>query len=131
MRRGAAVAAIVAILTVLSACASPRNALNTPDSACFRGVPAAGAAVGPKGRVIGVRAVRRETLVRRLPEAARIPDRVVCAVAYRGDFVPGDVRDADPAGPGPYALVALDVRTQRVLATFVVDRLPVGFKDRF
>jgi len=94
-------------------------------------VPVAGAAVGPKGRVIGVRAVRRETLVDRLPSAARIPNRVVCAVAYRGPFVPGDVRDADPAGPGPYALVALDTHGSRVLATFVVDRLPVGFKDRF
>lgn len=128
MRRLAAVA-LFALL--LGACAGPRNGLNTPDSACFRAVPVAGAAVGPKGKVIGVRAVRRDSLARHVAQAARIPNREVCAVAYRGDFVPGDIRDADPAGPGPYALVALDVRSPRVLATFVVDQLPVKFKDRF
>ena len=128
MRR---LAAVALLLAVLAGCAGPRNGLNTSDSACFRGVPMAGAAVGRKGKVVGVRAIRRDSLARRLPQAARIPNRVVCAVAYRGDFLPGDVRDADPAGPGPYALVALDSRGSRVLATFVVDQLPVGFKDRF
>lgn len=127
MRRGLAA---VALLAVLAACSGPRNGLNTSDSACFRGLPLASATAGPKGKVVGVRVVRRGELARKLPQAARIHAEAVCAVAYRGAFVPGDVRDADPAGPGTYAVVALDTQGTRVLASFVVDELPVRFRDR-
>ena len=129
MRRSAALLLLVA-LVLLAACSGPRNGLNTTASACFRGLPAASAAVGPKGKLIGVRVTRRSELAGKLPQAGRIPDRVVCTVAFRGAFGPGDVAGADPAGPGPYAIVALDTRGSHVLATFVVDELPVRFRDR-
>ncbi len=129
-RAAAALVAVVGVLAVLAACAAPRNALNTPASTCFRGLAPAGAAVGPKGKVIGVRLVRRRELADRLPQAGRIPSESVCAVAYSGDFVPGDVAGADPPGPGRYAVVALDPGATRVLATFVVDTLPVRFRHR-
>jgi hypothetical protein len=132
-RRGVvrrSLAASVAVLAVLTACAGPRNALNTPASACFRGLPVAGTAVGPKAKLIGVRSVGRSELARKLPSATRIETESVCAVAYRGDFVAGDVAGADPAGPGTYAIVALDPKGSRVLATFVVDQLPVRFRHR-
>jgi hypothetical protein len=132
-RRGVMIRSLVAsvaVLALLTACAGPRNALNTPASACFRGLPLASTAVGPKAKLIGVRSVRRSELARKLPSATRIPTESVCAVAYRGDFVPGDVAGADPAGPGGFAIVALDPHGARVLATFVVDELPVRFRHR-
>jgi hypothetical protein len=122
--------AAASLLIVLAGCGGPRNALNTSASACFRGLPTATAAVGPKGRVVGVRTVARRVLARDLPQADRIPADVVCAVAYRGDFVPGDVANADPPGPGRFAVVALDTRGSHVLATFVVDTLPIPFHHR-
>jgi hypothetical protein len=122
--------ATAALLTVLAACAGPRNALNTSASGCFRGLPVAATVAGPKATVIGLRIVHRTELARKVSQAARIPAEVLCAVAYRGDFVPGDVRNADPAGPGRYAVVLLDSRGSHVLAAFVVDELPVRFRDR-
>lgn len=129
-RAGTALVAVVGVLAVLAACAAPRNTLNTPASTCFRGLPAASAAVGPKAKLLGVRIVRRDELAERLPQAGRIPSESVCAVAYSGDFVPGDVAGADPPGPGRYAVVALDLKATRVLATSVVDTLPVRFRHR-
>jgi hypothetical protein len=118
-----------ALLVTACSCAGPRNALNTPASTCFRGLPAAEAAVGGgKARLVGVRRIERGTLVAKVPQAARLQARAVCLVAYRGPFVPGDVPGADPPGPGTYALVALDDRSFLPLATFVLDGLPVRFQ---
>ncbi|HEX3623684.1 MAG TPA: hypothetical protein VHT97_15320 [Acidimicrobiales bacterium] len=119
-----------ALLAVLAGCAGPRNALNTSASPCFRGLPLASAAVGPKAKVLGVRIVRRSELVRNLPQAGRVDAESMCAIAYSGTFVRGDVPAADPPGPGRYAIVALDTKGSRVLATFVVDALPVRFRHR-
>jgi hypothetical protein len=120
------VLAVVAAL-LLGACASPRNSLNTAASACFRGLPAAGAAVDHQAKLIGVRRVRRTELVGKVPEAARIAPAVLCLVAYRGPFHAGDVPGADPPGPGEYAMVALDPQGAHVLGTFVVAHLPLRF----
>ena len=132
MRRAPAVgvALLLLLLLLLASCAGPRNTLNTPASTCFRGLPAAGAAVRHKGRVIGVRIVHKAALAHRLPQAERIVPGSVCAIGFRGEFARGDVAGADPAGPGHYAIVALDTRGSRVLATFVVDALPVRFRHR-
>lgn len=130
MRRAAATLVLVLLLVLLAACSGPRNGLNTTASACFRGLPAASSEVGPKGKLIGVRVARRSELAAKLPQAGRIRERAVCVVAFRGTFVPGDVAGADPAGPGSFAVVALDTRGSHVLATFVVDQLPLQFRDR-
>lgn len=118
--------ATVAALVFVS-CASPRNSLNTSASACFRGLPAAAAAVDHDAKLVGVRSVRRSELLRKVAEAERVPSDSLCLVAYRGPFAAGDVPGADPAGPGAYAVVALDARSAAVLATFVLDELPVRF----
>ena len=120
--------ALLAAALLLTACAGPRNGLNTPASTCFRGLPAAETAVGDKGKLVGVRRIERGPLVAKVPQAARLQARSVCLVAYRGPFGPGDVSGADPPGPGTYALVALDDRTFLPLATFVLDGLPVRFQ---
>lgn len=124
-----AVFALVAL--VLAGCAGGRNVLNTSASTCFRGLPAASAAVGPKAKLVGVRSVRRAELVARIPAASRIAGAgSVCAIAYRANFTATDVPGADPRGPGAYALVALDSHGSTVLATFVLDDLPLRFNHR-
>lgn len=130
MRRANVVVAAAVVALVLTSCAGPRNALNTAASTCFRSLPVAGAAVGRKAKLVGVRSVRGAELARKLPQASRIGPGVVCAVAYRADFVPGDVAGADPAGPGRYAVVVLDTHGSRVLASFVLDELPIRFHHR-
>ena len=126
MRRALAVLAAA----VLTGCASPRNSLNTPASTCFRGLPAAAAAVDHQAKLIGVRRARRTELVGKVPQASRIEPESLCVIAYRGPFAAGDVPGADPPGPGEYAMVALDPHGSHILGTFVVDRLPLHFRHR-
>ncbi len=121
---------LVAAALLFTACAGPRNSLNTPASTCFRGLPAAAAAVGGKAELVGVRRVPTHDLVDKVLQAGRVPPGEVCLVAYRGPFAGGEVAGADPAGPGTYAVVALDDRGSRVLATFVLDQLPVRFRHK-
>jgi hypothetical protein len=122
--------AALALAILLTACAGPRNALNTSDSSCFRGLPAAAAAVGHKGQLVGVRRAHTRELVGKVPQAARVQPGSVCLIAYRDTFAAGDVPGADPPGPGTYAVVVLDDRGSRALATFVLDQLPVRFRHR-
>ena len=127
MRR---VVAVVASLCSLMSCASPRNGLNTSSGSCFRALPAAEATVRHKGALEGVRRVTLGELAVKLPEVARVHHRVVCAVAFRASYRPGDVADADPAGPGSFAVVVLNGEGSTVLAAFVVDTLPIRFHHR-
>lgn len=130
MRRVLLAVATATTALFLASCAGPRNGLNTPASTCFRGLPAAAEAVGHKGSLVGVRSVRRSELSRKLPEAGQLAQTRVCAIAYRAGYAAGDVRGADPAGPGPFAVVVLDTRGSHVLGTYVVDSLPVRFRHR-
>jgi len=119
-----------AVLVSLAACASPRNGLNTSSASCFRALPAAEAAVGRKGTLVGVRRVATSTLTGKVPQLSQVNARAVCAIAFRAEFVPGDVAAADPPGPGGFALVVLDGEGSRVLATSVLPSLPVRFHHR-
>lgn len=131
MRRAVAVVAVaVGLAAVLTSCAGPRNALNTPASACFRGLPAARAAVGQNARLIGLRRVSKAELARAVPQAGAIRPGELCLVAFRGPFAAGDVTGADPPGPGNYAVVALDTGGSQLLGAFVVNDLPVAFHHR-
>lgn len=129
MRRAGA-AGVLAVALVLTSCASPRNALNTPAGTCFRGLPAARAAVGPEAQLIGVRRVSRKDLVRAVPQAGTIRAESLCLVTFHGPFSAGQVPQADPAAPGAYAMVALDIRGSHVLGAFVLDDLPLAFRHR-
>lgn len=130
MRRAVAAVVLVALAALLTSCASPHNALNTPASACFRGLPAARAAVGHDARLIGVRRVSKAELSRAVPQAAAIRPGELCLVAFRGPFASGDVTGADPPGPGNYAVVALDTGGSELLGAFVLNDLPVPFHHR-
>ncbi len=123
-------AAVTVVLLSLASCASPRNGLNTPSASCFRALPAAEARVRRKGSLVGVRRVAGTQLSTRVPQLSQEGDRTVCAIAFRAAFVAGDVEGADPPGPGGFALVVLDAGGTRVLATAVLDTLPVRFHHR-
>jgi hypothetical protein len=120
---GAAVAACI----VLSACAGPRNSLNTAASVCFRALPAARDVVHGKGRLVGVRRRSTATLTRRFPGVTvPRPGDPVCIVAYRGDYKAGEVKGA--TGTGRYAVVVVDAKSMHVLRTRVTDVLPLRFR---
>jgi hypothetical protein len=56
----------------------------------------------------------------------------VCAVAYRGSFkldqVARPIAIPPAVGAGGYAVVVVSVPANRVLATFVLDHLPISFR---
>jgi len=114
LRIGAGAAAAVALL---AACAGPRHTLNT-------------ATVNNRGHLVGVRSVVATTLAGRLPEADRLGRQRLCLIAFRGPYAAGEIPRAQPAGPGPYAIVAVDSNGSTVLASFVVDELPLRFRHR-
>jgi hypothetical protein len=125
-RRAVCLAAVLAIGT---SCAGARNSLNTTASPCFRALAAADDAVHRKGRLVGVRLVETEDLAQKVPEAAALGHQKLCGVAYRDDFTSGEVSGATPGHTGHYALVLVD-RSQRVIASFLLDELPIRFTHR-
>ena len=123
------VVVVLALLLVASSCAAPRSSLNTTASSCFGAIAAAEDAVHHKGRLVGVRHVETDSLAARVPEAAALGRRRVCAVAYRGDYEPGTVTSATSDRRGTYALILVD-GSSRLLAAYVLAQLPVSFKHR-
>lgn len=129
-RPGRLAAALAGLVLAAASCAGPRNGLNTATSACFKTLPLARGVVNQQGRLVGVRSVLGTTLAKHLPQAAPLGTQRLCVVAFHGPYAAGAVRDADPAGPGEYAVVAVDGRGRSVLAAFVVDVLPLRFRHR-
>lgn len=117
---------LLASAALCVSCAGPRNQLNTAASQCFRALPAARAAVGQKGALVGVHLVSSRALARAVPQAPAVEGRRVCTVAFEDDYRVGDLPQARAAGPGRYALVILDAHGSQPLAALVMDRLPRG-----
>ena len=125
MKRRALMAGPV-LLLLASSCAGGRNSLNTTASSCFRAISVAENAVHHSGRLVGVRHLRADALVREAPEAADLGRRTACAVAYRGDFSATSVTGASGNRTGPFAVVLVE-GGDHLLGTYVVARLPVKF----
>jgi hypothetical protein len=121
-------AAVAVALGLLAACGGPRNTLNTATSQCFRALPLARSTVNNRGKLVGVRSVLGTTLAKQLPEAGSLGRQRLCVVAFHGPYTAGEVPRANPSGPGTYALVAVDRGGSTVLASFVVDDLPLRFR---
>ena len=136
MRRGsphrrAAAAAVVAIALLVASCGGARNSLGTSASPCYRALPGAKEAVHGKGHLVGVRRVRTSTLQRRIPgdqQLAAVRERQLCVFAFHDDFHASDVPGATNQEHGQYAVVALTLRNPRVVAAFLLDRLPTRFR---
>jgi hypothetical protein len=128
MRR--TLAACVLGAAALGACAAPRQTLGTRNSPCFRSLPAANTAVHNEGRLVGVRRVNRETLLRALPGAQGAAGREFCVVGFSDDYRNDKVDHPAGAPIGKYAVVVVTMRGTNALQTFLVDRIPLRLKHR-
>ena len=127
----AATGPVLALALLLAACGGPRNTLGTAASPCYRALPGAIEAVHHKGHLVGVRRVDTSTLQKRLPEKqqlAAVRDKQLCVFAFHDDFHAGDVTGATNQAQGPYAIVALTLKSPRVVAAAIVDHLPTRFR---
>jgi hypothetical protein len=128
MRRTVVAVLLAGAVASLASC-TPRNALGTGSMACIQAIPVAAAEVHHKGRPEGVRRVTADTLATRIPEVAPLGKQTLCLVAFSDDFKPGDVPHAKVQQAGRYALVVVDSH-ERVVVSFVLDRLPLRFRHQ-
>lgn len=142
-RRALAGLVLVAFAFGVAGCTSPRNALGTSTGRCYVALPVARAALRAKGRFTGVRYVTLGAFARALeamrPPVVDVPRRAsrsraaVCVVAYRGRFAAADVERgwAVDSPTGRYALVAVRVPQERLVATVVLEKAPIRFSRLF
>lgn len=124
------VAGLVVVAAGLTGCVSPRNALGTGSSVCFKAIPAAVSAVGHKGTLVGVRDVKASALARHRPEYGRFGNETLCLVAFKDSFQPGDVPSSTVQAAGDFAVVAVDSQDSKVLGAWVAQELPFRFRHR-
>ncbi len=102
--------------------------MNTDASVCFRSLAVASDAVHHKGKLVGVRRVSARELAKQMPEATVAGPNPVCLVAFKSDYLAGEVDHAQPPGPGRYAVVAVTTGAPTLLGARVTDRLPLRFR---
>lgn len=137
-RRRAGLSAVVAVVAAtcgLAGCGVPHPAMsNGAVTGCYRALPEARTAVHLAGaRLLGVHRLSADEVparVRTLPAVAGDPDTVVCAVAFQGQFVAGQVTGARPTVNGRYAVVLIDAKRLQVLTSYVGDQLPRALRGR-
>jgi hypothetical protein len=129
-------ALVVASALITSCGATHPNVTNGSVSVCFRAIPVAKAAVHEsQARLVGVHRLAVDTVRSKLPpsvsaELTAENDHVVCAVAFKGTFAPGQVDQAPPGDHGTYAVVLVSSRHLRLVDSFVLDSLPKAFGKR-
>jgi len=140
MRRTAC-AALVAVSIgagTLAGCTSARNTLGTNSSVCYRALAVAEDAVHSKGQFAGVRLLALSSLSRTSRVRAVLTSRAggslqsVCLVSYRGEFRLDQVQRPaglpPSGGVGHFAIVAVSVPRNVLLATVLLEREPVRFR---
>jgi hypothetical protein len=131
-RAAAAAAAAVAVAVLLASCGGARNTLGTSASACYRALPGAKQAVSNKGSIVGVRKFPVSSLQKRVPsdpQLAKLPPKEsLCVFAFRGKYQATDVPQAPVRKEGSYAVVALTLKSPRVVAAYILDQLPGRFR---
>ena len=131
---------LAALITLASLTACEKvTSVASSVSPCFRVLPLAHAAVGGQGSQTPVDVARaRGSAIPRLPFRRRTrpttttiagapppPQRDVCLIAYRGPFDPRRIPNLrGTEGTGRFAVVVVNVRTQKVVSVFLTDRLP-------
>ncbi|MHB8330063.1 MAG: hypothetical protein ACYDD6_10650 [Acidimicrobiales bacterium] len=122
----------------LAGCTSARNTLGTSSSPCFRALPVATEAVGDSGTLAGIRLVGPRELDRHMRLRQLLGARAgggvtnVCVVSFHGRFrldqVQRPLGAAPPGGTGQYAVVVVSTPQNRLLATFVLSRVPLPLR---
>jgi hypothetical protein len=118
------------LLVVGAGCAAPRQTLGTRNSACFRSLPTANAAVHDSGRLVGVRRASRDTVLKAFPDARLSTAREFCVVGFSGDYRNTNVDHPAGAPIGKHAVVVVDMRGRPALQTFLVDKIPLHLAHR-
>ena len=131
-----AVAGLVSA-TLLGSCGTPHPGIsNGSVSACYRAIPTARAALrNTHASVVGVHRVPADSVKGELPPAAQTVlvgdnDTTVCAVSFKGTFMPGQVVMAPMNERGRYAVVLVTSRHLHLLASVLLDRLPRALGKR-
>lgn len=125
-------AVAIVLSVVAAACGTARTPAvsNGSVSACYRAIPAGRQAIhDPHATLIGVHRVPADRVRAHLPPPARTRlagenDTTVCALAFKGKFLPGQVDLAPPEESGDYAVVLVSSRSLRLIGSAVLDRLP-------
>jgi hypothetical protein len=142
-----AIAGLTTVGILASGCATPRAALGTAQNACFSSLPVAADAVARQGHFAGFHRLvlaPGETLP--LPGAGRRPittttststttpgvkptkPRGACLVAFKGTFDPTRITLLRGTNrTGHFAIVAVGLRTHKVVAVYLTDALPKYF----
>ena len=122
---------------LLGSCGAPHPGIsNSSVSACYRAIPTARAAVrNPHASVVGVHRMSADSVKGELPPAAQTVlvgdnDTTVCAVSFKGTFMPGQVVLAPMDEGGHYAVVLVTTRHLHLLASVLLDRLPRSLGKR-
>lgn len=129
MRLRRAAPALVVALLLLPACEKVTRKVTSQVSPCFKVLPQASAAVGGQGTFVDVTRIRGSS-AQKFPQRAATTttaqlSRDVCVVAYEGPFDASRIEHLIGMNrSGRYALVVVSVRTQRVHAVILIDRLP-------
>lgn len=123
--------ALLAAGALVGGCGSATPGLsNGSVSACYRAIPTGRQAIHePKATLIGVHRVAADKVRERLPvqeqqQLAADNDTTVCAVAFKGNFQPGQVDLAPPTASGSYAIVLVSSKRLRLIDSVVLDHLP-------
>ena len=131
-RTRALLCGLVVLAGTLGGCTATRNGLGTHDSACFRVLPEALAAVHRHGHLAGERYLPPRALILNLPKTT-VPDSLAdaskvatCLVAFTGHFKASSVeRGWAPSGrAGRIAIVIVRQHDLVLLATVVLVRIP-------
>lgn len=123
--------------TLVSGCGSATPGFsNGSVSACYRAIPTGRQAVHDKNAtLIGVHRVPADKVRERLPleeqhQLAADNDTTVCAVAFKGNFAPGQVELAPAYESGSYAIILVTSRKLKLIDSVVLDHLPRSLGKR-
>ena len=122
---------------LIAGCGAPTPGLsNGSVSACYRAIPTGRQAVhDPHATLIGVHRIPADKVRERLPvseqhQLAADNDTTVCAVAFKGNFQPGQVDLAPSGEAGAYAVVLVSSKKLRLIDSVVLDHLPRALGKR-
>jgi hypothetical protein len=134
---GPVVATVAVCALVVGSCGTARPGIsNGSVSACYRAIPTARAALrNGHANLVGVHRVPADSVRGHLPPNAQSvlaadEDTTVCALSFRGMFMPGQVDMAPTNQKGRYAVVLVTSRRLHLLASVVLDQLPPSLGKR-
>ncbi len=132
-RAGTLIGALLGLSVLTSACTGGHSSLGSTASPCFKALPLAEGAVHHHGRLLGVRRVTpaafgASSRVRSILDQHKIGKSSVCVIAFQGPYKAGQVDHVVQHRSGNVAIVFVDEKGSTVLASFVLDRLPLRFR---